>query len=271
MFNIPRGQIYGPLPPNRRPDLVATLMVEAELHGGWFLANRNKPRFYVLNLERVLTELAVNYTNMAPFMEAAKELIEKQTSWKSQYGFEFICSKTQLKPDKRYEAKLFDRAATLVVALELFAQANRPEYNVYDFLRIVPATFFVDGFRRRKFAELEAFYAAQPATARVALLGEHATADFEASLLRSIDQEKSPKLLQKMTTGHTVTKWVCDELRRVVANSFPAELHLGETLNAGVAEVTPPQDDEKALGNQSAAPTLRVPRRREPDELPTCY
>jgi hypothetical protein len=255
---------------NQRPERVESLLLEGGVFDGWFLANRHHTRFYVLNLEKVLTDLDPKHTKLEAIFRAAERAIAEETTWHAQYRFEYRSSHTQIFPEKRFKAKLFGHAATIIVAMELIAAEIDPGYNVYDYLRIVPATFFIDRFNRNQLRRLDDHYASLTPEEREAQFGDLIAASFEQVLLNALEQAKSERLLEQMVAGHTVTPWICDRLREFVATNFPAELHLDETRHSGDPDKADAEPEMTPLGSKGAAPALRVPRRRDAEKLPTC-
>lgn len=257
--------------PNARPEEVKSLLYEGDVFSGWPVANRNMSRFYVVNLERVMGRLGVAYNAMPHFLRLAEREIDDNTDWKNQYRFDYECSHVQLKPDKRFKSKLFDRAVTIIVAMEMKAQEVDPDFNVYDFMRIIPATYFIEGFRREQLAALEGHYHDLGVDERKAIFGTDTAPDFEQAAISFLDQREGQRLLQQMVSGHTATLWVCDRLRELVATHFPQELHLGPTLQAGHELTKDPEEGQCKLGVKKAADALVVPRRPKKTPLPSCY
>ena len=256
---------------NSRPERVATFLVEGGVFDDWFLANRIQARFYVLNLAKVLADLNPSYTRMEAVFRSAERAIAEETGWSKQYRFAYTSSHTQLKPEKRFLPKLFGHAATIIVAMELIAKEIDPDYNVYDQLRIVPATFFIDGFNRRKLAELTAHFETLKQPDRDALFGADAGSDLNQILLHAIGQGTSQRLLEMMTSGYTATKWVCDELKTFVEDKFPKALHLGPVLQDGDPRKTATEENAIVLGNKGVAKSLAVPKTLPAANLPPCF
>lgn len=254
-------------PPNGRPAQIASLVLDDRLTDPWFLANMKQTRFFVLNLEVVLAKIALEHTTAKPYFEAAKDAIADETDWANQYGFDYQSSHTQIYPDKRWQPKLFGRAATIIVAMELAAKKNKPELNVYDHLRILPATSFIDGFDDTRLNALDEHYRKLDAAEREARFGAAAASlPFEAAVRQHIEQPYSKRLMNQLTAGFTATKWVCDQIRDYVNPRVPAELKLGATRTVGDDNLASPK-----LGTKRAADDLKVPRRRDEAELPPCF
>ncbi|MEM1195665.1 MAG: hypothetical protein AAGH57_06140 [Pseudomonadota bacterium] len=257
-------------PANKRPERVDTFLFEGDVFEGWHLENSSKNRFYLVNLETVMSRLGVKTHSFSHTLDQAQKAIIQDTDWRDQYFFDFKCSNTQLKNRSRFAPKLFDRAATIIVAMELRAKEVAPEYNVYDYLRIVPATYFVDEFRLATLRDLEAHFRGFKPEEKADFFGEHAARTFQETALGALGQKTNGDLLSLMATGYTATRWMCDGLRQLVQDAFPEEYHLGATLHAG-SEDAADYDDEIRLGSKAAAKSLKVPRNRQPGQLNPCY
>jgi len=257
-------------PANKRPERVDTFLFDGDVFEGWHLENSSKNRFYLVNLETVMSRLGVKYHSFSHVLDQAQTTIINDTDWRDQYFFDFKCSNTQLKNRSRFAPKLFDRAATIIVAMELRAKEVAPDYNVYDYLRIVPATYFVDEFRLATLRDLEAYFRKFSAEEKAEIFGEHAAPTFQETALGALGQKTNGDLLSLMATGYTATRWMCNGLTQLVQNAFPEEYHLGETLHAG-SEDAADYDDEIRLGSKPAAKSLKVPRNRQPQQLNPCY
>jgi hypothetical protein len=72
-------------------------------------------------------------------------------------------------------------------------------------------------------------------------------------------------LIGESADGFCVTKYVANKLAEFINSSYPEELHVGPVLSSGEDSV-----NEK-LGYKKAAPSLRVPRKRDPSELDPCF
>jgi len=257
--------------PNARPARVDSLVVESAGCPLSFLPNKGQPRFYVLNLETVMSDLGVNYTKTESQFKEAQQIISDETDWLTQFRFEYISSHTQIKPEKRCEAKLFGHAATVIVAMERIASSIDPRYNVYNYLRIVPGTFFIDRFDIERFYGLDSYYNELSLERRLELFGPDADAKgFEQLALVCIGQQNSDRLIQQMANGYTATHWVCNAFKTFIATHFPAEYHLDVVRQVGDENAARADKKGHQLGSHRAAPALRVPRRRDIGQLPPC-
>jgi hypothetical protein len=256
---------------NRRPDHVSSLLVEADLSEEWYLANRQATRFYLVNLPKVLLDLNLNVTGLQWVFRAAERAIADETRWSEQFQCEYLSSHTQILDKNRFKPKLFGRCATIIVAMELAAKELKPGYNVYDYLRIVPATFFIDRFSLKTLRALDDHYVALSAADRQATFAQYLAPSFEQVALNALDQMNSTRLLQQMASGNTATQWVCERLREFVAETFPAEFHLDVVRDSHDPRKADAEPGSASLGTKNAAPALRAPRRRDADKLPPCY
>jgi hypothetical protein len=253
-------------PGNCRPTEVTTLMIGGVPHPNWYIANRRANRFFLVNLETVLGRLNLDHTKTQAYFESAEQVIKQETGWQAQHPFDYEASHTHIYPLRRREAKLFGHAVTTVVAMEMAAVHKKSDVNIYDYLRILPAHFFVDRFDGDKLAALAAFHQAMPRDEKIQRFGEEAAdASFEQVCLTHIDQQHSDRLLDQMASGYCITKYTADRFVTFIAQHYPATLHVGKVLGAG---------DEQAisnrLGTKNAAPSLRVPKTLPQAELPPC-
>lgn len=253
---------------NSRPANIQDLMLHGAIDRRWTAVNRDKNRFFVTNLDPVITDLGLQHTNAGDLFKKATLAVLNETAWVKQSGFDpadFGCSKTQIYPKDRGNAKLFGRTVTIVMALDLFNSelpANR-RINVYDQLRILPAQYFVDKFDDKRFVALSEWYDALAESVRHQKFGERAPPTFAEAAILHLGQHET-HLLQEMTVGHTVSKYVADKFVDFVRAKCPDDLHLGPVKIAGEE----PHDPRTLLGTRAAAPALRVPKEFKPSEIP---
>ena len=70
-----------------------------------------------------------------------------------------------------------------------------------------------------------------------------------------------------MIDGYSITSYVADKLCDLINTpAFPSNLHIGPVRSAGEDGAF-----KLTLGTKNAAADLRVPKIREPDELPPCF
>lgn len=231
--------------PNRRPDDVRDLLMEGRPGHHWASANRTLNRFFVVNLEWVIAELGVNHTTTGEYFQEARRVIAHETAWPQETPFIFECSKIQIAPKKRHDAKLFGHAATIVVAMEMAATHMKSNINIYDYLRIFDAGFYIEGF---DLPTLERCSDSIP--------------DFERNVTEHSGQfEKS--LVRQMAQGFTVSRHVAESIVSFVEQHLPG-IEIGSVRRAGDAEASV----YHSAPRRGAAPALRVPRYRAPEELP---
>jgi hypothetical protein len=245
---------------------VTALLLGGEVHSTWNFANRRAIRFYVINLEHVIGRLNLQHTRSQPYFAQAQKLIADETQWKLQHPFDYQCSHTQVFPDKIRAPKYFGAAATIIVAIEIAALERQPALNVYDYLRILPATFFADQFDRKRLDELTAFHATMDPEERARKFGaEFADRSFNETSVAKIEQERRLELLGQMAGGACVTKYVADKLTLFVNENYPERLHIGPVRSSGEDAIT------DGLGGKNAAGHLRVPRSLPRESLPPCF
>jgi hypothetical protein len=258
-------------PRNRRPEQVSALFFQGEAYNNWALRNWRKRRFYVLNLRHAMEAMRVAHTTLGPAFNWAPKMISEETTWGKQYAGDYTCSRTQVYPEEYGKAKHFDKAVAIIVALERYAQENDRSFNVYEYLRIVPAFYFVDRFDAAKLAALEERFAQMSEADRLAAFRpigdkELAGLSFSEICLIHLEQVDQSGLLPEMAAGACVTRYVADALVAFVNAAFPRELHIGPVREAGDDSAT-----NLNLGTGDAAAALRVPRYRDPAELPPIY
>lgn len=253
-------------PENKRPSSVTSLLCNGGIYPEWYFANKGKNRFYVANLVRVMGLIDLKHTLTRSSFREAKDVIERETDWKAQYGFAYGASHTQINPDKRYSAKVFDNAATIIVAMEIAARESGSAVNVYDYLRIMPAQYFIDKLDGERREKLDAYFHSIPLEVRQQKFGlkeAHHARSFEAACLAASDQLDSNGLIKEMSFGSTVTKDVADRVCNFINSNFPHELHVGPVRGSG-----DPDTFSWKLGCRNAAQSLRV---RVPQVLPPCF
>jgi hypothetical protein len=250
--------------PNQRPENISSLMCQGGVYEGWKFANKSKNRYYIVNLSHVMEALDIDYTRTGPYLDRAKEIILTQTAWPAEYTSDYKASFTQLSPKKIHEPKHFGRAAAIVVGMEVAATEKQSAINVYDWLRILPAQYFVDRFDAAKVAELDDCYNSWSEDERQTIFGDAARdRSFTELCLLSIGQEFSNGLLGELVGGCSITRYTADLLVEFT-NKFPQRLHAGPVLGAGEDAVS------KILGSKRAAPALNVPKRLAQEKLGTC-
>jgi hypothetical protein len=257
------GDLAGGEGVNRRPADVRDLMLESTPSDDWYAVSRKHNRFFVTNLGSVIDALGVDHTTSGPYFTAAEEAIKTETTWLADSGFTFSSSKTQIYPKDRGKAKLYGHAATIIVAMELYARERRPTFNVYDHLRILPAQYYVDRLDRTRLDALKANYLGLDKSTREEKFGRQAPPSFAEACIHALGQVEEA-LLDQLVAGHCITRHVAQALVSFVAEGFPDQLHLGPVRFAGEE----PSDPRSLLGNKSAAPALRVPRRFDISQLP---
>jgi hypothetical protein len=252
---------------NRRPVDVDSLLYQGNTHPTFALANRQKKRFFITNLARVLSQIPLAHSgNLAPhFFDEAKRVITSETAWSLQLAFKYECSHIQIFPGRLTEPKFFGNAATLIVALELAAAALVPGLNVYDMLRILPADFFVDGFDTARLDALIAYHAKLTASERTRLFGpEFANMDFLETCCTKIEQLGRTGLPGEMADGYCVTRQVAERLSGFINGNYPPHLRVGLVRASG------DHGTVARLGHKAAASQLVVACDVDQQTLPLC-
>jgi len=229
-----------------RPAQVADLLYGGEPYEDWQAFNWRFNRFYLLNAERVMGLLRLSRTALDPYMRQANTVIFEQTEWPSQFRGEYLASKTQLYPDKLFQAKLFDKAVALTVALELAGKATDPSVDVYRYLRIAPAFYYLDDFTRENWERFRRDLEARPERDR--------PSDIQAVLNKKFEVSQPAELLREMQGGFCVTRDIVEGLM-----AFSAEF-LGDRYRLGALRRVGEGPPVAGLGTKAAAPSLRPPR-----------
>ena len=243
-------------------------MCQGHVYQGWYTANKRMNKFYVVNLDHVMDVLMVDYSSMERFFKKATEIILKETTWNKEYQSNYEASWTQLAPKVKNGPKHFGIAATIIVAMEAAAAELKPELDVYEHLRIIPAQYFVDRLEAARLEKLRTYYAGLSEADRVEKFGEKGrNASFDAVCLTHLGQTYSATLLDEHSAGFCVTRYVAELLLEFVNKNFPAEYDVGPVYASGEDFIS------TGLGTKNkAAPSLRVPKNLHRDKfepLPT--
>ena len=248
--------VFTPPPPE-----VASLICQGEVYSGWYIANKQQNRFYVVNLGLVIDELQLDYTKWRKEFEAATLVIDKHTSWVKEFNFNYKCSHTQL--GRPNDPKYFSTAAALIVGMDVVARKKGAATDIYSRLRILPAQYFVDLLDASRLAQLEAYFNGLGNDERKEKFGENAVnSNFRALCLTAIKQQNSEGLLDEMAKGDCVTKWVASRLEQYINQRVPEALRIGPVRGSG--DFDRRRND---LGTGSVAPSLLVPKTLAPNEL----
>ena len=119
--------------------------------------------------------------------------------------------------------------------MELAAAELEPGFDVYSYLRILPATYFVDLFDR---TELEK--------------ARKCVENFDEKCLTAIGQEFDKKLLDQHSWGFTITQPVAEKLLAFLVATFP-DAKYGPVRCSG-----DPDQRSKKLAFKNRAPDLTV-------------
>jgi hypothetical protein len=240
-----------------------SLFYQGAPYPNWKLHNKDVNRFFVVNLTEVIDRLGVLHTRMEPcFKQALAEI--RASDWVNQYKSNWICSHTQITPENRRRAKTFSRAAAIIVALELYADQTNAGLNVYDYLRVLPAFYWVDQFETNRLAALSGHYQTMSPAQRTAAFGQHAKENFAATILAMLDQITATTLLDELADGWCVTRFIAERLCTLINTPhFPQSLHIGPVLGVGEESANP----RMRVGRNGPAQLMRVPRFRTPEQL----
>ena len=219
-----------------RPDDPVKLLIDQDIGDFWQSLNLKANRFSILNLDLVIGDIGLEHTTSKDYFERAAEEI-RISSWAEKYGFGFKCSHTHIYPDNRAAARRFGHVCTAIVALELAARDLKPKYDVYRRLRILPATYFVDGFDKEALRQ-----------------AKELDEKFEAKCLAAIEQEYGDKIIEQHCWGLTVTKYVAERLKDFLDANY-------KDLKVGLVRcVGDPDKVSAGLGRKNRVTDLKVPR-----------
>jgi hypothetical protein len=159
--------------------------------------------------------------------------------------------------------KHFGIAATIIVAMEVAAAELKPGLDVYEYLRIIPAQYFVDRLEAARLEKLRTYYAGLSEADRVEKFGEKGrSTSFDAVCLTHLGQTYSDALLDEHSAGFCVTRYVADLLLEFVNKNFPAEYHVGPVYASGEESIS------TGLGiKNKAARSVRVPKSLPRDKI----
>lgn len=246
-----------------RPERVSDLLYQGGIYPVWWAHNRQKNRFYILNVQEVMGQLNVPHTSMAQYFNDAPDQMKNETSWASQYPLSFGCHHNQIFPDKLLAPKIFDHAVTIIFVLEKYAKAKRQDLNVYDHLRIIPAQYFIDDLDKARYDSLAQHYRSLSDSDRRTIFDAGPNVSLDEAVATAVSQGvKNSIILKQMSWGHCVTRYVADHVRQYINGRFPVEFHLGPVLASG-------QEGNYAKGgSKNAVPQLKVKKMIRPEELP---
>ncbi|MDP3737497.1 MAG: hypothetical protein Q8R02_08905 [Hyphomonadaceae bacterium] len=232
------------------------------MHDGWIGAGAlKKNRFYILNLQTVIGKLGIAPTTMSNAFKEFGPLIAQETEWAKQVPAKFGCNHTHIQTTKQLQPKQFGHAVTIIFVLDKYAQKIGADFDVYDYLRIIPAQYFIDGFDKDHYNALVKFYAEMKVADRIAIFGDDPPPNFDVACLNAIDQPPKSGLILQMAWGFCVTRYVADHVRQFINSKFPKDRHVGLVLASGQ------ESNTEGASSKNAASDLRVPRLRAVEEL----
>ena len=211
-----------------------------------------KPRYFIINLSYVIGEIGLQATasSTKKYFQEAQSIICNKTTWGESVESKdiYFCAIKQINEVNRDEAKLLDKCLTIIVALELAAAELKPDFDVYRYLRILPAIYYIDGFDASKLNELENYYDTH---ANLQIISGGSTLPFRRACSLSVGHGRSPELIDELVLqNRTATLDVCEGIVGFVQGRFPAALHIGPVC----AFVE--RGHSKKLGRKRAAKSL---------------
>lgn len=228
-----------------RPNLVKDLLTEDVTYETWDVHNKNKARYYIVNFEHLFARpgFTINYLKEKHAQSVGDEI--NKIEWKTQYpAFEWDkFAPNQLdKLDKTQGPYVFEKAAMVILTIELGLRAIDPSIDIYDPkmpIQILPASFYIDGFDNDALKELR-----------------RSDKDFNAKAIKHAGQrayaDPSKDLLHYMAQkGFCVTRYVADKILEYV-----------ETNHAGLVDIGPVKHEPDGRLGRGHAPAdrLKVPR-----------
>lgn len=246
---------------NKRPERVTDLLYQGGVHSGLWSASSKKTRYFILNVSTVVSMLGIEPTNMKTAFTKYPPMILTETKWAEQVKATYNCGHSLLQRKQHAKPRFFEQAVTIIFVLEKYAKEIGSDINVYDYLRIIPAHYFIDDFDKDALHAISKHYEELSVEDRTAKFGQDAPEDFETACLQAIDQPPRGNLIKQLSWGMCVSRYVADHVRDFINSNFPSKLHVGRVLASGQTA------NWDGGGTKGAASELKVPKTRAPDEL----
>lgn len=156
-----------PVISKQRPDFVSSLLTHQEVvYSDWEYDIENRQLFYVQGIStflRLFPGSRVTLLKTGGYIDSAEEVIRRDTAWPEQIALKWDegVAANQLRRIRGNDAVYLQKAVQTVVACETMLKARRDDmspYWVYDYMRIVPAVYNIDGFNEKKLLLLESAY-----------------------------------------------------------------------------------------------------------------
>lgn len=236
--------------PSKRPTQAEQLLLDpisadddaTESYPDWEFDHGTQKRFYVGGFLWFLRQCRISPSALASYKKAASELVKHETEWdhmpNSGTSWDEL-ARQQFNLARQGRPLLFQKAALVIAACELAArerlqkgeptgEIEKPE-DIYKTMAIIPAVYNIGNFDSRILEEFEHRPEAKDA-------------------LRE-NFPNYPKLIEELSSGHTVTLETAKRLKAAL------EKDAGLRHELGVVRPTP---GAHKLGRKSATPSEHV-------------
>ncbi|MEJ1967449.1 MAG: hypothetical protein WDN03_02245 [Rhizomicrobium sp.] len=232
------------------------LLIDPVVGNEWLSENQDKKRFFLVGATQVMTMIPkMRPNNCAQYFFDAADVIADETTWTTDYPFNYVSSNVQLRPKNIFKPRTFGKTVATIVGFELAARALAPHVNVYEHLRILSGEYFVDGYTKERLEQLRRVHASWDQAAREEKFGKtKSSSTFDIACNIYLGQFANPNPLSDMSEGFCATEYVCHRLKEFVQRHYPQDLHLGEVLRVGQ-----PGGDQIS-GSKNASERVRVPK-----------
>jgi hypothetical protein len=257
-------------PANGRPKDVTRLFHDGGPYIGWAEESGDNKRFFVPNVKTVVTAYTSNggtKKELVGFFRTATKVIARENpGWNVAFPGSYQAGKGWAESYRRKEPRRFTTAATMIVGLELAVKSLKMRINVYDYLRIIPAFYFVDEFDVAKLATIQEAFAAMTPAEKLAKFGADADGKtFFQICYAAFGQTDDGSVVTGLAKGHIATHFVCEELASLINTHFPAPCRVGVVKGAGE------DGSDGVLGTKDLANGLKVPAVLPLADLRPCY
>ena len=146
----------------RRPASLRDLLTNTDvLYSDWDYDVGNRRLYYVTGIVRFMKlfntrritflKESESLDRNLSFIDQALNVVTEETSWSREASFSWLepVAANQLRKIRNKSPVPFTKAVHTIVACELALKEMRPDmsqYWVYDYMRIIPAVFNIDGF-----------------------------------------------------------------------------------------------------------------------------
>ena len=132
-----------------RPRDMFDLFIDRDVHEYLRFANKEKPRIFLVNAIPLMAEFSINYHKLTHALQIVRSVVARdEFPWRTQVEEDWSCSDLQVRGETNLrEAKWATRAAMIILAFDVAVGAKERDPSiVYRRMRILPSTYYVDGF-----------------------------------------------------------------------------------------------------------------------------